>query len=251
MLLDNLIPGFLGAFASPLCFIKRIRYPELVSFGLMASLSKMKSKGVVTSIDSIWDVGANQGQFAFMVHNIWPDLPLYSFEPDSNSYAKLTNLFNKFSIKGETFQYALGEKAETKQLIRYENNVNNSLLKSVASDANVVGEQLVECQTLDYISAQLMEVKNAFLKLDVQGFELMVLAGAVKFLRQCQYVLVEVSFSPVYTDGAHAGEIMLKMRDYGFECIEIIDLLRDKNNQDAIIEADLLFKKVKGKSSES
>lgn len=251
MLLDNLLPGFLGAFASPLCFVKRIRYPNMVSFGLMASLSKMKSKGVITNIDSIWDVGANQGQFAFMIHNIWPDLPVYSFEPDFDSYAKLSNLFKKFSIQGEVFQCALADKIESKQLIRYENNVNNSLLKSDAPDANVIDVQSVECQTLDNISAQFSEVKHPFLKLDVQGFELMVLAGAISFLQKCQCVLIEVSFSPVYQGGAHAGEILIRMRDYGFECIEIIDLLRDTNNHEAIIEADILFKKVKGKSSES
>jgi hypothetical protein len=82
MFLDNLLPSFIGAIAAPLCFVKRIRYPDMVSFGLLASLSKMKSKGIISNIDSIWDIGANQGQFAFMAHNIWPELPVYSFEPD-------------------------------------------------------------------------------------------------------------------------------------------------------------------------
>jgi hypothetical protein len=35
------------------------------------------------------------------------------------------------------------------------------------------------------------------------------------------------------------------MRGYGFECIDILDILRDKNGSHKIIEADLLFKKCK------
>lgn len=92
MFLDNLLPSFIGAVAAPSYFIKRLLYPDMVSFGLLANLAKMSSRGTITGIDSIWDVGANHGQFAFMAHNVWPDLPIYSFEPDPSSVEKLQNL---------------------------------------------------------------------------------------------------------------------------------------------------------------
>jgi FkbM family methyltransferase len=243
MFLDNLLPGFIGAVAAPLCFIQRIRYPDMVSFGLLANLSKMRSRGIISDIDSIWDVGANQGQFAFMAHNIWPNLPIYSFEPDPHSYEKLQHNFNKFSIVGKTFQYALSDRIETKQLMRYADNVNNSLLKNITYEDSNVETLQVECTTLDTISGEFPGVSSAFLKLDVQGFELMVLAGAKNFLEKCSYIQIEVSFSPVYAGGAQAGEIILAMREYGFDCIEILDLLRDVNGLHKIIEADLLFKR--------
>ncbi len=242
MFLDNLLPSFIGAVAAPLCFIKRIRYPDMVSFGLLANLSKMKARGIISNIDSIWDIGANKGQFAFMAHNIWPELPVYSFEPDPNSYEKLVHNFNRFSIDGKTFQYALSNSIESMQLMRYTDNVNNSLLRNKSYENSVFERVQVECTTLDMISRELPDVKAAFLKLDVQGFELMVLAGGKSFLGKCNYVQVEVSFSPNYTGGAHAGDIILAMRDFGFECIEIVDLLRDGSGSHKIIEADLLFK---------
>ena len=244
MFLDNLLPSFISAAAAPLCFIKRIRHPDMVSFGLLASLSKMKSKGIILNIDSIWDIGANQGQFAFMANMVWPKLPVYSFEPDPISYKKLQCNFDKFSIVGETFPYALGDKVESKELMRYADNVNNSLLKNTSDEADILEKLQVECTTLDVISQALPGVSSAFLKLDVQGFELMVLAGAKDFLKKCLFVQIEVSFSPAYSGGAHAGEIILVMREYGFECIEILDLLRDRNGLHKIIEADLLFKRI-------
>lgn len=245
MFLDNLLPSFVGVVAAPLCFIKRIRYPDMVSFGLLANLTKMRSRGAISGIDSIWDVGANLGQFAFMAHTVWPKMPVYSFEPDPDSYEKLQHNFKKFSIIGQTFPNALGDKVESKQLIRYADNVNNSLLKNETYESNEVENLFVECTTLDVISKNVPKVSAAFLKLDVQGFELMVLSGAKSFLEKCLFVQIEVSFSPTYSGGAHAGEIILAMREYGFECIEILDLLRDKNGIPIIIEADLLFKRSK------
>jgi FkbM family methyltransferase len=179
-----------------------------------------------------------------MAHNVWPDVPVYSFEPDPDSYKKLQHNFKKFSITGKTFPHALGDKVESKQLIRYANNVNNSLLKKDGYAEDIVDIVTVECTILDIVSKAVPEVNSAFLKLDVQGFELAVLAGAESFLAKCLFVQIEVSFSPSYSGGAHAGEIILAMRGYGFECIDILDLLRDKNGSSRIIEADLLFKNV-------
>lgn len=244
MFIDNLLPSFIGAVAAPLCFIKRIRYPDMVSFGLLANLAKMSSRGTISGIDSIWDVGANQGQFAFMAHNVWPNVPMYSFEPDPDSYKKLEDNFKKFSIIGKTFRYALGDKVESKQLLRYADNVNNSMLKNDSYEGGIIDRQTVECTTLDIISKTAPTVTSAFLKLDVQGFELTVLAGAKRFLEKCLFVQIEVSFSPTYSKGAHAGEIILAMRESGFECIDILDLLRDKYRPYKIIEADLLFKRI-------
>jgi hypothetical protein len=67
-----------------------------------------------------------------------------------------------------------------------------------------------------------------------------VIKGSVEFLRHCRYVLAEVSFSSSYTNGAHADEVMLALREHGFECIQMLDLLRDKQTGH-ILEADMLF----------
>ena len=244
MFLDNLLPSYFGIFGAPVCFIQRIRHPHLVSFGLLANLSVMRSRSIISNIDSIWDAGANEGQFAFMVNTIWPELPIYSFEPDPTTYSKLSTNFNKHKIPGRVFSVALAEKVETRQFVRYEDNVNNSFLNR-NQDAHLELDTIeVMCTSLDLVSMEMPEVKNAFLKLDVQGFELAVLAGAKSFLKNCRFVLIEVSLSPAYTGGAYADEIMLAMRSYGFECIQILDLLRRKSKFNEILEADLLFRRM-------
>lgn len=243
MFLDNLLPSFCGALGAPVCFLKRLRYPGMVSFGLLANLTAMRSRNIISDIDSIWDVGANEGQFAFMASSVWPELPIYSFEPDPVTYNKLSTNFTKHKISGHTFATALADKLEDREFVRYEENVNNSFLKR-DQDVDIVSEVIqVPCTTLDLVCAQMPEVKAAFLKLDVQGFELTVLAGAKDFLKRCSFVQIEISFSSAYTGGANADEIMLEMRKQGFECIEILDLLRSKGKLHQILEADLLFRR--------
>ncbi len=242
MFLDNLLPSYLGAIAAPGALLKRLRYPDLVSFGLLANLSAMSKKSVITDIDSIWDVGANQGQFAFMAHSIWPSLPIYSFEPDPDCFIKLQQNFSRFGIHGLPMNLGLGAEECVKELVRYADNVNNSFLTRGQEQQAPQGKVPVNCSTLDLIGATRPEVQTAFLKLDVQGSELAVLAGAGSFLRRCRYVLAEVAFAPAYSGGAHADEVMLAMRQHGFQCIQVLDVLRGAGKQhNRIHEADMLF----------
>ena len=246
MFLDNILPSYLAILGSPKCFLKRLQYPELVSFGLLANLSAMRDRNVITDIDSIWDIGANQGQFAFMANTVWPTLPIYSFEPDPDSFEKLSANFKKFNILGKPYLSALSDKTEVKKLMRYGANVNNSFL--VRNEENVSTVD-VACTTLDLMGNSMPNMRTAYLKLDVQGFELTVLAGAQEFLKKCKYVQVEVSFSPAYAGGATSYEVMSAMNSCDFECIEILDLLRNKTSANEIIEADLLFRRNSGRSS--
>lgn len=246
MFLDNLLPAGLAILGAPQALLRRVRYPQKVSFGLLANLYAMRRRGEISGIDSIWDVGANEGQFAFMAHSVWPELPVYSFEPDPDCFKKLNSTFAQFAIPGRAFPCALGSEKGTKQLIRYSHNVNNSFLQCIDAGQEAQDSIQVQCTTLDEISKEIQWGTRAFLKLDVQGFELAVLAGAVDFLAHCRYVQIEVSFASSYCSGASADEVMRFMREQGFQCIEILDLLRNvQKGTHEITEVDLLFRNIK------
>jgi FkbM family methyltransferase len=239
MFLDNLLPACMGALASPAALFRRLRHRELVSFGLLANLAAMRRKSVIADIDSVWDVGANQGQFAFMAHSVWPRLPIYSFEPDPECFSRLERNFSKFRIPGRPFNVALGAERREMELVRYAEKVNNSFLPRLSDHHTLQDRITVDCNTLDEIAKRFPEVRSAFLKLDVQGFELSVLNGADDFLGRCRYVLAEVAFSSAYAGGAHADEVMAALRGHGFECIQFVDVLRDADG--SVVEADMLF----------
>lgn len=247
MFLDNLLPSFTGALAAPGIFLRRLRHPRLISFGLLANLAAMRKKSIINGIDSVWDIGANQGQFAYMAHSVWPELPIYSFEPDPVSFARLEDTFSKFSIPGKTFNLGLGAEDGQRELVRHADSVNNSFLQNGRAEIALTDKVTVQCVTLDKLATEIGASGAAFLKLDVQGYELAVLAGAQSFLQRCRYVLAEVSFKPCYQHGAHADEVMLEMRKHGFTCIQILDVLRD-GKSGHILEADILFMNM-GKAS--
>lgn len=243
MFLDNLLPASFGVLGAPKAFFYRLRYPKMVSYGLLASLSVMKQRNVISGIDSIWDVGANTGQFAFMAHTVWPNLSIYSFEPDEKVFSQLKDNFNKFEIQGACFSYALGEELGDKELYHCEDTVNTSLLEPKEREQSLVVKQSqIECRTLDSMLDMVKQSQSPLLKLDVQGYEAHVLRGGGEFLSHCKYVLAEATFSSQYKGGIHADELITMMRERGFVCIQIIDILRDKTSiKRNILEVDILF----------
>jgi hypothetical protein len=82
---------------------------------------------------------------------------------------------------------------------------------------------------------ELKEMEYNFLCLDVQGYELEVLKGAGKTLKQIDYILCEVNKDKVYDKCCHVNEIDDFLSTYGFE--------RILTNWEGIIWGDALYLK--------
>jgi hypothetical protein len=78
------------------------------------------------------------------------------------------------------------------------------------------------------------------LKLDVQGAELEVLAGATETLKRCKVVQVEVSFRRVYEKAPLAHEIIRFFTEQGFRIYDIASIFK-RGNDRALLQADLFF----------
>jgi len=242
MYLEHLISPKLAIFVAPRCFLQRLIHPDLVSFGLLANLNGLKHRGLFNDIDGIIDVGANVGQFAFMVHLVWSNIPIYSFEPDKECFIQLESNFKRYSIQGNCFQIALSDQPGVKKLFIYDSRANNSFLKRYDSKKTAIDHIDVVTETLDGFMAKLSIAKRPLLKIDVQGFELSVIRGARDLIKRCKYVILEVSFQHAYQGNAHVADIFITMRDNGFSCFDILDILRmPKAAGKGMREADLLF----------
>jgi FkbM family methyltransferase len=75
--------------------------------------------------------------------------------------------------------------------------------------------------TLDAISSSLPPID--FLQIDVQGYELPVLRGAVKTLESIGVVELEVRFYPIYENEPLFPEIHSFMSDHGFVLCEMVE----------------------------
>jgi FkbM family methyltransferase len=177
-----------------------------------------------------------------MAHSVWPDTPIFSFEPDPECFARLCETFRRHRIPGKCFQLAVGAKREERAFRLQENSAQNSFLSRKDKLGGFHGEIVVQTTTLNEVATQLPEVRRALLKIDTQGFELQVLAGASDFLTHCAYVQVEVAFRREYEGQPYAADVLAAMHGVGFGCAEILDILRQPNASGRpIAEADLLF----------
>ena len=240
MYLENLLPRQIAALAAPGCLIHRLLHPRLVSFGLMANLKVMGARGVFAGIDAIVDVGANIGQFAYMISRVCPGVPVYSVEPDPQCFKELERNFARFGIPGRCFCVAASDGAGEAGLNVHGDRANNSLLESPGAEP--VARVAVPLARLDDVLAGVLPASRLLLKLDVQGYEMQVLRSAGQVLQRCDAAIVEVSFESAYEDAAKPGEILAWFAERGFALHDILDTLRNAPARGGNLrEADLLF----------
>ena len=205
-------------------------------------LSSARRRGLIRGIDAIIDVGANIGQYAYMVHAVWPETPIYSFEPDPECHAKLHATFGRYQLPGQCIRLAVGDRSGEQRFRLQNNPAQSSFLPRLDVAGGCAREVQVQCTTLDEAMRLMPPFRAALLKVDTQGYELAVLSGARRTLTCCAYVQLEVAFRRSYEDQPDAVSVMSLMRDMGFVCAEILDILRDRSARgDPIAEADLLF----------
>lgn len=82
--------------------------------------------------------------------------------------------------------------------------------------------------------------RPTLLKIDVQGFELEVLKGAVEILPAIDAVYVEVSYIPLYQGQPLRDDIEHFLCSVGFECVGAFN---DYSHKGERIQSDLLFRR--------
>ena len=241
MYLENLLPRQIAALAAPGCLVHRLLHPRLVSFGLMANLKVANARGVFAGIDAIIDVGANIGQFAYMISRVCPGLPVVSIEPDPECFNELERTFQRFGIRGRCLRVAASDEPGEAGLNVHRDRVNNSLLASGPEGGSVTSLN-VQLARLDDLLADAQPAGRLLLKLDVQGYEMHVLRSAEQVLQRCDALIVEVSFERAYQGGAAPAEVLAWLEARGFQLHDLLDTLRNAPESGGNLrEADLLF----------
>ena len=209
---------------------------SITSFQMVSSLAR---QGIHPR--TIVDVGANVGQFAIAGAKIFPDAKVYSFEPLPEAAASLKHraLPNMHVINA-----ALGEKIGRAGLRVNSHTQSSSLLALGDTHLDAFPDEKevrcvdVEMTTLDSVSIDL--VPPVLLKLDVQGYETMVLAGAKRTLERCDYVVIEMSMTPMYEGETTFTDMLALMHDYGFRFLRPVGWLAHPQTG-AILQMDGLF----------
>ena len=172
-------------------------------------------------IHTIFDIGANTGQFASQFHRLLPDATLYSFEPLEDCYNELLKKMGHVP-QFRAFNFALGDVNGQAQIYRNDFTPSSSLLpmeelhKRAFPFTRHAKLQKIEVNRLDDILDELDIVENVLVKIDVQGTEDRVISGGEELLGRASVLIVETSFEPLYKGQLLFDGIYELLRDRGF-----------------------------------
>ncbi len=173
-------------------------------------------------LETILDIGANTGQFAKSMHELFPEATLYSFEPLKDCYEELLVQFKNVP-QFQAFNVALGDETGVVEMHRSEYSPSSSLLsmndlhKTSFPYTKKEILQKVDLVCLDDIASRLELRKPMLVKLDVQGYEDKVISGGKSVIGQADIVITELSVEQLYDGQPLFDEIYKTMTSMGFQ----------------------------------
>ena len=199
-------------------------------------------------IDTVLDVGANEGQYARLLRDLGFGGRIISFEPCAPAHKRLQQCARRDALWTIAPRGALGnQEGQIRLNVASNGGQSSSVLpmlearKRAAPDAVYVGSDVVRITRLDRSASEhLAEAKNVFLKVDVQGYELEVLQGATDLLPKIVGAQLELSLVPLYQGQALFSELIDRMRGEGFSIWGIMPGLVD-NSSGRLLQTDVIF----------
>ncbi len=185
---------------------------------------------------TICDVGASNGAWSRQCLKIFPDADYFCVEPLDGHQLELIE-FEKEYPNIKHWHGCLGE--SKKEGVLNVDGSGSSILRGHWNNSYGT-EKEVPIETLDnFVSMGLCSAPD-LIKLDVQGYELQVLSGALETLKSTQAIIAEISFFPFQTGMPVFHEVVAQLNEYGFVVSDILSLLtRPLDNMAG--QADLLF----------
>ena len=200
------------------------------------------------TIRTVLDIGANEGNFASVMAQRFSDARIYSFEPLSDMFAHFIAATAACrASRCRAFNVALGVENGSTQIHRSPYAPSSSLLKmaELHKDAfpNTAGPEIVEeikIRRLDDMAGEMDLQDGIFIKIDVQGFELKVVAGGRNTISRAAAVIIETCFAPLYEGQPIFDDVYQVMKGLGFRYMGNWEQLEHPQTRQ-ILCADAIF----------
>ena len=163
------------------------------------------------SIKTVIDIGAHKGEFAQNALKIKSVNKIIAFEPQKKIFQLLKEKFaNNKKITLNNF--ALSEKVEKKIMkinkmtatstLNHEINKNSLYFKFKSfllyQKNSIISEEEINTTTFDVFFNEETFDENTLVKIDTEGYELQVLKGSERKIKEVKYILIENQFSKMY-----------------------------------------------------
>ncbi|MBI2270807.1 MAG: FkbM family methyltransferase [Bacteroidetes bacterium] len=179
-------------------------------------------------IDTLLDVGANEGQYAMAMKKWGYSNKIVSFEPVEAVYKKLS-ANTREGNNWEAINIALGDKDGEEYINVSQNTVSSSLLemlpahvKQEAGSAYITKEKITVRKLDSIFNTYSKPGSSVYLKLDVQGFEKNVIEGASDSLKNIKLIQLEMAIVPLYKGELLLADMINYMNGKGFVLYNLI-----------------------------
>lgn len=187
-------------------------------------------------VDDVLDVGANSGQYATFLRDAGYRGRIVSFEPLAEPARALRTAAAR-DPRWQVEQVALGAHAGQVAIHVAGNSYSSSALPmldahlSAAPESRYVGQETAPMTTVDdMVARHAPDLSRTLLKIDVQGYEWEVLAGAAATLSAVAAVQVELSLVPLYSGQRLMGDIVDLLVGTGLDLWSLEPGFRDPRN---------------------
>lgn len=203
-------------------------------------------------IRTLLDVGANEGIYAMELLENGFAGSILSFEPLPDVWEYLKRRASQANAPWKIApRIALSNQTGESEFTVAGNKVSSSLLSMLESHilaapkSNPLGTIRVPTMTLDDFLSKEAVASPVFLKVDVQGAEMLVFEGASKALRELVVgIQVEMSLVPLYQGQSLYWEVDNFLRAKGFECCHISPGFSDPQTLHTLQYDGIYFKSV-------
>ena len=202
---------------------------------------------VMRNIDVVFDVGASEGQFAEYLRSNGYRRRIVSFEPLPDAFSILQR---KAAADGAWtgVNAALGASERSVALNVSRSTVYSSILPALpvlsdfaGSAVEVVRQHDIVLSTLDAeFCRHVREGEQVFLKIDTQGYEQEVLAGAQSCLSRISGAQLELSLTPLYKGETPLAGMEALLERNGFHMALFEPVTYDKARS-VLLQIDCVF----------
>jgi len=181
----------------------------------------LRLKAIGVDPRCIFDVGANEGQFAIGALATFPQARIISYEPGGHAFARLKNaMAGNSAVK--LVNKAMGSE-EGKAMLHVTNADQSSSLLELGSEHRCAYPEIKEIRqeavcitTFEREFFRVSPPEPILLKIDTQGFEMQVLRGTGQVLERIRWIVFEAATQPMYYNEVVFDELAAWLRARGF-----------------------------------
>lgn len=201
-------------------------------------------------IDLVLDVGASIGNYGEFIRTTGYKGTIISFEPLSTAYQTLLLKSTADTNWHIAPKMALGDKQDLVEINIAGNSSSSSLLSMLnshiesAPKSKYIGKEIVAVQRLDGIDDKNIHSSNhIYLKIDTQGYEMLVLLGAEGIMDRVAGIQLEMSIIPLYDSQPLYNELLAWLEKKGFEIWDIEPVFYNENSGRMLQFDGIFFRK--------